>query len=92
MENEELSTEENEQDTTEELLETYERRRKNKAEDVIATQAVLCILIGALFVCGRIFYPQVTGEVFGRLRELVTDSSFVIANPIDLIMGLLDKH
>ena len=48
MENEEKA----EQDTTEELLDTYERKRKNKADDVIATQAVLCILLAIMFCCG----------------------------------------
>ncbi|MCR4796326.1 MAG: hypothetical protein K5898_14370 [Ruminococcus sp.] len=88
MDNEETA----EQGTTEELLDTYERKRKNKADDVIATQAVLCILLAVLFCCGRYFCPEVTEAIFGRLKSLTADSSCVIVNPIDLVRELLDKH
>ena len=88
MENEEKA----EQDTTEELLDTYERKRKNKADDVIATQAVLCIILAVIFCCGRYFYPDITEAVFTRLKGLASDSSFVIVNPIDLLREVFDKH
>jgi len=88
MENEETPK----QGTTEELLDTYERKRKNRADDVIATQAVLCILLAVMFCCGRYFYPELTEAVFNRVKELTADSSYVIANPIDLVRELLDKH
>ncbi|WP_028518898.1 hypothetical protein [Ruminococcus flavefaciens] len=88
MENEEKA----EQDTTEELLDTYERKRKNKADDVIATQAVLCILLAALFCCGRYFYPDITEAVFARLKGFAEDRSCVIVNPIDLLRDFFDKH
>lgn len=88
-----METEEKaEQNTTEELLDTYERKRKNKADDVIATQAVVCILLAALFCCGRYFYPEITEAVFGRLKGLAEDSSYVIVNPIDLLREFFDKH
>ncbi|MDD7515596.1 hypothetical protein [Ruminococcus flavefaciens] len=81
-----------EQGTTEELIDTYERRRKNKADDIIAAQAVLCIFIAALFIFGRIFYPEVTGEVYHKLTALITDKDFVLENPIELLERLLDKR
>ena len=77
--------------STEALLEEYDRKRRNKADDVIATQAVICILLAALFICGNIFRPGLTGEVFGRLRSLMADSTPVIPNPIDMLLGYIDK-
>ncbi len=81
-----------EQGTAEELIDTYERRRKNKADDIIAAQAVLCIFIAALFIFGRIFYPDAAGEVYNKLTALIADKDFVFANPIDLLEKLLDKR
>ena len=88
MENEEKA----EQDTTEELLDIYERKRKNKSDDVIATQAVICKLLAVMFCLGRYFYPEITENVFIRLKGLASDSSYVIVNPIDLLREVIDKH
>lgn len=78
-------------DSTEALLEEYDRKRKNKPDDVIATQAVICIIIGLLMFGANMLYPDITGALFARLRELATDSSSVIPNPIDLLMSCFDK-
>lgn len=90
MENEEAS-EEFDSGSTEALVEEYEMKRRNRADDIIATQAVICILLALLFIAGSIFLPELTGEVFGRLKSLAADSSEVIANPIDIILGYIDK-
>lgn len=101
MENEEMIPEinaeseeavsETAEDSTQALLEEYDRKRKNKPDDVIATQAVVCILIGLLMFVANMLYPDITGELFARLRELTTDSVSVIPNPIDLLADCIDK-
>ena len=90
MENEER-IEETAEDSTEALIESYNRKRRNRADDIIATQAVICILIGVLFIAGNILYPDITGAVFQKLRELVTEERDIIPNPIDYILNCFDK-
>lgn len=90
MENEDAN-EEFDSGSTETLVEEYERKRRNRADDIIATQAVICILLVLLFIAGSIFRPELTGEVFAQLKSLTADSSEVIPNPIDIILGCIDK-
>ena len=78
------------EDGTEALCGDYEMKRKNRADDIIAIQAVLCIVIGAAFFVGNMFYPDITGEVFGRIRALSAEGS-IMPNPIDLLAELIDK-
>jgi hypothetical protein len=77
--------------STEALIAEYDRKRKNRADDVIATQAVVCILLAALLVGGRIFRPEITGEVFGRIKSLATDTAEIMPNPIDILIDHFDK-
>lgn len=79
------------EETTEELLEEYDKKRRNRADDVIATQTVVCIMLALLFFAANRFLPDVTGEVFEKLRCLVTDSKEIMPNPIDLLMNYIDK-
>jgi hypothetical protein len=90
MENEEM-LEETGEDTTGSLIESYDRKRRNRADDIIATQAVICILIGVLFIAGNMLYPDITGAVFHKLRGLVTEDKNIIPNPIDHILNYIDK-
>lgn len=90
MENEE-ENEEFDSGSTEALVEEYEMKRRNRADDIIATQAVVCILLALLFIVGSIFRPELTGEVLAQLKSLASDSSEVISNPIDMILGYIDK-
>lgn len=78
------------EDSTEVLCGEYEMKRKNRADDIIAVQAVLCIVIAAAFFVGNMFYPDITGEVFGRIRSLSAEDS-IIPNPIDLLADFIDK-
>ncbi|MBR6967619.1 MAG: hypothetical protein IKH78_03710 [Ruminococcus sp.] len=78
-------------DSTDALMEEYDRKRRNRADDVIAAQAVICILLGAALFCAELFRPDIAGELLGRLRGLSADSSFVVPNPIDIIIGYIDK-
>ena len=90
MENEEM-LEETGEDTTEALMESYDRKRRNRADDIIAPQAVICILIGVLFIAGNMLYPDITGAIFQKLRGLVTEDKNIIPNPIDHILNYIDK-
>lgn len=90
MENEEI-IEETDENSTEALIESYDRKRKNRADDIIATQAVICILLGVLFIAGNMLYPDITGAVFAKLRGLVTEDKNIITNPIDHILSYIDK-
>ncbi len=79
------------EDTTEELIEEYDKKRRNKADDIIATQAVVCIVMGVLFFAAGRLYPDITAELVAKLRGLVTDSREVMPNPIDILRNCIDK-
>ncbi len=87
-ETEELTAEE---DTVEVLVEEISRKKKRKADDIIAFQAVVCILLAAAFFVGNMLYPEVTAPLFGKLRSLTADSSDIMPNPIDVGASLIDK-
>lgn len=91
MGNEEIC-EEYDADSAEALVEEYEMKRRNRADDIIAVQAVICILLTLLFIGGSIFYPTLTGEVFKEVRNLASNSYEIIPNPIDMIIVFFDKH
>ena len=78
--------------STEALMAEYDRKRRNRADDIIATQAVICILLAALLAGGRIFRPEITGEVFGRIKSLSADGAEIMSNPIDMLIDYIDKH
>ncbi len=91
MGNEEIC-EEYDTDSAVALVEEYEMKRRNRADDIIAVQAVICILLTLLFIGGSIFYPTLTGEVFKEVRNLASNSYEIIPNPIDMIIVFFDKH
>ena len=76
-------------DSTDALLEKYDRRRLRRNDDVTAMQAVMCILIAVLMFAANIRYPQQTGELYQMLRTLALDGGDIIENPIDTVAALL---
>lgn len=78
-------------DSAEALAEEYDMKRKNRADDAVAMQSVVCILLGAALFAGNIFFPEATGEIIGRLKSLAFDSSPVIPNPIDMLGSCIDR-
>lgn len=91
MENEiqnDVTAQENE-DSTEILLEKYDSPTHRKADDVPAMQTVLCVIISAVIFALNAFYPEKGGEIFTKLKELSFSQHEVIPNPIDLIVELI---
>ena len=78
------------EDSTEELIAECEKKRRNRSDDVIATQAVVCIMLVVAYFAASRFCPDITGALFSRLRSLVIDSSEIMPNPIDLIIHYID--
>lgn len=76
-------------DSTEELLEKYDRRSQRKADDVPAMQTVVCIITAVLLFGLNAFYPETCGEIFTKLKELAFSKNEIFPNPIDLIAELL---
>lgn len=77
------------EDSTEELAAEYDRKRRSRPDDVIATQAVVCILVTLVFFAANRLYPDIAGAVFEKLRGLVTDSREIMPNPIDLLTNYI---
>ncbi len=86
---EEIPETEKTDDSTEELLEKYDRRSQRKADDVTAMQTVVCIVTAVLLFGLNAFYPETCGEIFKKLKELAFSRNEIFPNPIDLIAGLL---
>lgn len=78
------------EDTTEELIAEYGKKRRNRSDDVIATQAVVCIMLAVAYFAASRFCPDITGALFVRLRSFVTDSSEIMPNPIDFLINYID--
>ncbi|MBR6070778.1 MAG: hypothetical protein IKP78_09335 [Ruminococcus sp.] len=80
------------EDDTEQLAEESSRRkREGGADDIIAMQAAVCMLIAAALMITNIFRSDISGELFCRLRELTESSHELFPNPIELLLGLLDR-
>ncbi|MCM1507550.1 MAG: hypothetical protein NC177_10520 [Ruminococcus flavefaciens] len=84
-----IDTDEECTDSTEKLLEKYDRRSRRKADDVPAMQTVVCIITAVLIFGLNAFYPEVGGEIFRKLNELAFSEKEIFPNPIDLITQLL---
>ncbi|MDE6502330.1 MAG: hypothetical protein K2L10_09630 [Ruminococcus sp.] len=76
------------EDNTEELLEKYDRRSKRKADDVPAMQMVVCIITAVLIFGLNAFYPEIGGDIFRKLNDMVFSGKELFPNPIDLITEL----
>lgn len=77
------------EDSTEELLEKYDRQKRRKADDVPAMQTVVCIIAVAVMFGLNAFYPEIAGEIFDKLNEMAFSKKELFPNPIDIISGLL---
>ena len=79
-------------DDTEQLTEeSFRRKREGGADDIIAMQAAVCMLIAAALMITNIFRSDISGELFGRLHELTESSHELFTNPIELLLGLIDR-
>ncbi|MBQ8297233.1 MAG: hypothetical protein IJX77_05560 [Ruminococcus sp.] len=77
------------EDSTEELLKKYDRRRTQKNDDIPAMQAVVCVILAALLLLSNLFYPKLCTPVYERLLRLTSETEDVMPNPIDIIMEKL---
>ncbi|SEK58942.1 hypothetical protein SAMN02910353_00888 [Ruminococcus sp. YRD2003] len=79
------------EDDTEMLAEeSSRRRREGHADDIIAMQAAVCMLVAAALLITNIFRPDVSGELFARIRELSGSADELFRNPLELLTEMLD--
>lgn len=89
---EEGLTEENKcEDSTEALLEKYDRKRTQKYDDITAMQAVICILLAVAMFVLNMAAPELSEPLFMRLKEVSADEKEVIPNLIDLIIAFWSR-
>lgn len=74
-ENEEYEEEKSDID---EVREKYESRSSDKPDEIIAVQAVICIVLTAGFFIANIFYPQICRELFNILESLMKDTEHIV--------------
>lgn len=80
-----------EDDTAQLAAEREHRRREGGADDIIAVQAALCMLIAAGLIMTNIFRPDISGELFSRIKELTDSSHELFVNPIELLLSYIGK-
>ena len=64
---------------------TAARKKEGKADDIIAMQAVICLLIAAGLAVSNIFVPDTAEGIFSRLKSLSESTNELFPNPIELI-------
>jgi hypothetical protein rflaF_18986 len=91
-ENDEITVDtEQEEDSTEALLEEYDNKRLGRADDAAAMQSVMCIIISALLFGANMIYPEIAGGLLNRITALSAASKELFPNPINFIEALIDK-
>lgn len=79
------------EDSTEVLLEKYDRKKTQKLDDITAMQAVVCILLAASLFVLNMAAPELSEPIFTRLKELSADKTEIIPNIIDVLISLWAK-
>lgn len=74
------------EDSTEALLEKYDRKRTQKFDDITAMQAVVCILLAVSLFVMNMTAPELSKPLFSWLKELSADEREIIPNLIELII------
>ena len=74
-------------DSTEALLNEYEDRKSRSHDDVISMQTAVCLTLGALFLALHFLYPETAEALLNELKKYTTDTSFVVKNPIDIVIS-----
>ena len=62
--------------------------KRQKYDDVIAMQAVVCITAVLGLAILNLTYPELCGELFGMIKRFSQNSSELFPNPIDLLSSL----
>ena len=86
-----LYTETND-DSTEALLEQYEDGKNRRLDDVIATQAVICVLAAAALFTLDFFHPDIAESLFNQLRHCMNDTAFILPDPVEYIIAYLQSR
>lgn len=81
-----------EDDTTEALLAEYDDKRRQRPDDVIAMQTAVCMTAALLLLVLDIFYPDTAEGVLHELKRFMTDTSFTVKNPVDIIISYIQSR
>ena len=73
-------------DTSQLRDEEMRRKKEGKADDIIAMQAVVCLLIAAGIVIANIYCPDKAEALYKQICRLSADTSELFPNPVRLIM------
>lgn len=84
------AAENNEETVTESVPEIAASRKKVTFLDIIAVQAIMCLVVSIAFVGVNIFYPDLAAEIFEIYIEKNTDSGN-ISNTIKIIADFLQS-
>lgn len=80
------------EDSTEALLEKYDRKRSQRTDDIIATQAVVCLITAMTFFAANLFFPKGCGEMWEYICSLSMQKKEIIPNIIDVVMQWISSR
>ncbi|MDE5946014.1 MAG: hypothetical protein K2G63_01710, partial [Oscillospiraceae bacterium] len=67
------------------MRQKYENKKIQKADDIIAIQAVICIVLAIGFFTANLFYPDICHDVYVMLDNLVKDKEHLVPYISDYI-------
>lgn len=60
------------------VREKYENQRSQKADEIIAIQAVICIILVIGFFIANMFYPEICRELYSILENFVKNTEITV--------------
>lgn len=70
--------EDNQKSDIDEVREKYMNKRSQKADEIIALQAVICIILVTGFFAANIFYPQECHEIYSIFESLIKNNQYPV--------------
>lgn len=78
-------------DSTEVLIKKYNNRNYRKNDDIMAMQAVLCILLVLSFLVVNISEPELAKSLFSYVKNMSENRDEVIPNLIDVVISFCSE-
>lgn len=75
-------------DSIEAILERHDMRKSQKADDIVAMQSVICVMLAVALLISNLLYPNICEPLYEMLKNLTNDEKEVMPNLIDVLMSL----
>jgi len=83
---------ENDDNSASALLSEYDDRKSRSTDDAVTMQAAVCLTLGAVLLVLHFMYPETAKALLDELKQYMSDTSFVVKNPIDTVISYLHSR